>query len=631
MLIKKNLVYFLVLFFSLTAICFSQDSQDTNVFLDSTTPITKVTPVGPAQNYNQNLAQNYVDYTLKCPYAFERDIYLGKSGEDVRLLQKLLNSDNRTTIASSGPGSPGNESTNFGDSTKAAVKRFQALFIEYIGSANGRFGPRTRTVMSAICTSSKNTTETYTKVQPVQNQPTSGNVPTTVQTIVKNNEPVRVAMTANVNSVNRGTTFKVFVNASTEIKKFDGSSIILDGATISDVRKLGKGAYVMIVVPNEDAKTISLQIEAEKIEDLNGNRNQDSSNEILVKINEPLNLAATITATDTDMNSLSALLTKLTSTTNGNTCSYDISGKLIPSLNSTGCTTTNSPNSQTYNCNGQQIPTNQQCQQDQNQQNRVTTCNTDYYTGRQTCQTQSASQARQQAQEQQANQNQNLGQGLGEALAKLFKRDSQSDTPFSTEKNPNRTTTPNSPQNTLDNSIKNSNPTPTPDPTPSPAPTPTPAPKPDLDLDKPGFFAACPNTVKKSSSSYIWLCYEPKCGWHNIRNSGALYTTTYIAEKTYLYAFNKNLDGTVGISPLSKARDSGVKNISVCVAEDSAKCTGDKVARLKGKLYIENSPNSLDKEFVKNDCPDANTPVPATSPTPVPPTKPAFDFNIYGI
>lgn len=59
--------------------------------------------------------------------SFGRALRLGASGEDVRLLQQLLNRDARTQIAATGPGSPGNETALFGPLTRSAVIRFQEL------------------------------------------------------------------------------------------------------------------------------------------------------------------------------------------------------------------------------------------------------------------------------------------------------------------------------------------------------------------------------------------------------------------------------------------------------------------------------------------------------------------------
>jgi peptidoglycan hydrolase-like protein with peptidoglycan-binding domain len=98
--------------------------------------------------FNISLAQS-VDSV--CPYTFSKDLQFGSTDHDVYVLQKILNSDKRTTIATDGVGSPGNESSYFGTGTREALKRFQALFIEYIGVADGKFSTRTRTVVQSLC------------------------------------------------------------------------------------------------------------------------------------------------------------------------------------------------------------------------------------------------------------------------------------------------------------------------------------------------------------------------------------------------------------------------------------------------------------------------------------------------
>lgn len=64
------------------------------------------------------LADNSLTRTLK----------LGDRGEDVRLLQQMLNKDPETVVATSGLGALGNESTYFGLRTREAVIKFQEKY-----------------------------------------------------------------------------------------------------------------------------------------------------------------------------------------------------------------------------------------------------------------------------------------------------------------------------------------------------------------------------------------------------------------------------------------------------------------------------------------------------------------------
>ncbi len=70
-------------------------------------------------------------------YQFTRDLELGDTGEDVRQLQKYLN-QHGYLVATSGAGSPSNETTYFGPATKAALIKFQQAnnlpTIGYFGS-----------------------------------------------------------------------------------------------------------------------------------------------------------------------------------------------------------------------------------------------------------------------------------------------------------------------------------------------------------------------------------------------------------------------------------------------------------------------------------------------------------------
>lgn len=86
-----------------------------------------------------------------------RNLRVGDKGEDVRVLQRVLNANIATKIVSSGIGSPGNESTYFGKATKAAVIRFQNLYKSEVLtpagliSGSGFVGGYSRVKLKSLC------------------------------------------------------------------------------------------------------------------------------------------------------------------------------------------------------------------------------------------------------------------------------------------------------------------------------------------------------------------------------------------------------------------------------------------------------------------------------------------------
>jgi len=79
-------------------------------------------------------------------YTFSKDLTVGSTGADVMNLQKVLNGSADTQVSASGAGSPGNETSYFGNATKAAVIKFQTK--NNISPAVGYVGPKTRATLN---------------------------------------------------------------------------------------------------------------------------------------------------------------------------------------------------------------------------------------------------------------------------------------------------------------------------------------------------------------------------------------------------------------------------------------------------------------------------------------------------
>lgn len=130
---------------------------------------------------------------------FTTNLSVGSTGHQVFALQQMLNRNQDTRVANTGPGSPGNETSYFGHLTKNAVVRFQEKYKSEILSpaglllGSGFVGFYTRAKLNAL----------YSMPTDVSESPTTQSLSAT-DNIVKDNEKIDIyagdKMLENVNN-----------------------------------------------------------------------------------------------------------------------------------------------------------------------------------------------------------------------------------------------------------------------------------------------------------------------------------------------------------------------------------------------------------------------------------------------
>lgn len=78
---------------------------------------------------------------LPAGFTFTSNLSMGSTGMEVMRLQQFLNADAQTRVATTGAGSPGNETQNFGPLTRGAVMNFQQKYASEVLAPLGLVSP----------------------------------------------------------------------------------------------------------------------------------------------------------------------------------------------------------------------------------------------------------------------------------------------------------------------------------------------------------------------------------------------------------------------------------------------------------------------------------------------------------
>jgi hypothetical protein len=123
-----------------------------NALAGNTSHVSVVNNQIPITN---NQSSNLPIFQSSIPSTFTRTLKLGSTGVDVKALQVFLNTHG-FIVATSGNGSPGHETTYYGQATASAISRFQMAHALQILTPNGltqgtgNFGPATMKVVNGM-------------------------------------------------------------------------------------------------------------------------------------------------------------------------------------------------------------------------------------------------------------------------------------------------------------------------------------------------------------------------------------------------------------------------------------------------------------------------------------------------
>lgn len=191
---------------------------------------------------------------------FTRNLTVGSTGSDVKCLQVLLNG-NGFTVATTGAGSPGSETTYFGSKTLVAVKAFQAS--KGWTPAN-QVGPMTRQALNALIGGGNLPpiipTGAGLTVQLASNNPVSGSVvdgqgmaPLTRLTFVNGDSSEVKVTSLKLKRIGISPD-----STLTNVYLFDGSKRLTDSASVASTIVNFNDSTGLFTVPAMSSKTISV-------------------------------------------------------------------------------------------------------------------------------------------------------------------------------------------------------------------------------------------------------------------------------------------------------------------------------------------------------------------------------------
>lgn len=138
-------------------ITFEQANKKSRIPVVQSTPPTFVVPtveVVPIKNDFTSTKTDNSEPIVSARPVFNRDLKIGDKGPDVKKLQQYLN-QRGFIVATSGNGSPGQETELFGPGTAEALKKFQEAYAEILlkpyglSEGTGFLGEKTRNFINS--------------------------------------------------------------------------------------------------------------------------------------------------------------------------------------------------------------------------------------------------------------------------------------------------------------------------------------------------------------------------------------------------------------------------------------------------------------------------------------------------